>query len=117
MNNTFDCSWELLTSKCIDNDLIKEGNETIINRSLSNQCPRYNVSTKEIFIADGSLFVLGEKDRVIIQTMGIKFHIQKYFRCVLMLINGSVITTVGKIKNNLFICEPFQVGIWNKCRF
>jgi hypothetical protein len=115
MKNSFDCTWQLLTSKCLDNDLIKEQNDTIIiNKSSINQCPRYNVSIKEIFIADGSSFSLGEKDRVRIETMGIKFHIQKYFRCVLMLINGSVITTRGMIKNDSFICEPFQVRILNR---
>jgi len=111
MNNSFDCTWKLLASTCIDSDLIVEKNETIIKNSLVNQCPRYNISINEIFIADGDLFILGEKDRVIIQTIELKFHIQKYFRCVLTLMNRSMITTVGKIDNDLFICEPFQVRI------
>jgi len=111
MNNSFNCTWKLLASICIDNDLIIEQNEIILKNSLINQCPRYNVSIKEIFIADGDSFILGEKDRVIIQTIGLKFHIQKYFRCVLILTNRSIITTVGKIHNDLLICEPFQVRI------
>ncbi len=109
MNNSYDCSWQLLTSICIDSDLIMNKNETIINNSLINQCPRYNVSIKEIFIADGDLFILGEKGRVRIQTMGLKFHIQKYLRCVLTLMNGSLITTVGKIYKDFIICQAFQV--------
>jgi hypothetical protein len=109
MNNSYGCSWKLLTSTCIDNDLIVNKNETIINNSLINQCPRYNVSIKEIFIADGDSFILGEKGRVRIQIIGLKFHIQKYFRCVLTFINGSLITTIGKISKDLIICQPFQV--------
>jgi len=111
MNNLFDCTWKLLASTCVDNDLIVEKNETIISKSLINQCPRYNISIKEIFIADGESFILGDKNRVIIQTIGIKFHIQKYFRCVLTLMNRSIITAIGKIQNDLLICEPFQVRI------
>jgi len=114
MNNSFDCTWQLLTSTCIDNDLIIEKNETLIRHSLSNQCPRYNVSMREIFIADGDLFILGEKDRVIIQTIKLKLNIQKYFRCVLILMNGSIISSVGKIQNDLLICDPFQVRIFNR---
>ncbi len=114
MNNSFDCTWQLLTSTCIDNDLIIEKNETLIRHSLINQCPRYNVSMREIFIADGDLFILGEKDRVIIQTIKLKLNVQKYFRCVLILMNGSIISSVGKIQNDLLICDPFQVRIYNR---
>lgn len=110
MNNSFDCSWKLLSSNCVDSDLIAHQNETIITHGLINQCPRYNVSIKEIFVADGRTFSLGDKDRVSIQTSGIKSHIQKYFRCVLTLNNGSLIESVGKIRNNLLVCQPFQVG-------
>lgn len=109
MNSSFDCSWKLLSSSCVDSDLIVHQNETIITHGLINQCPRYNVSIKEIFVADGQPFSLGDKDRVSIQTSGIKLHIQKYFRCVLTLNNGSLIESVGKIRNNLLICQPFQV--------
>jgi hypothetical protein len=109
MNNSYDCSWQLLTSTCIDNDLIVNKTETIINKSLVNQCPRYNVSIKQVFIADGDSFILGEKGRVRIQTVGLKSHIQKYLRCVLTLMNGSLITTIGKIQNDFIICQAFKV--------
>lgn len=109
MNNSFDCSWKLLSSSCVDSDLIAHQNETIITHSLINQCPRYNVSIKEIFLADGQAFILGDKSRVRIRTSGIKSHIQKHFRCILTFINGTLIETIGKIQNNLLICQPFQV--------
>jgi hypothetical protein len=111
MNNSFDCTWKLLTSTCLDGDLIVDKNEIIINHSLMNQCPRYNVSKNGIFIANDDAFILGEKNRVIIQTIGLKFRIQRYFRCVLTFMNGSIITTIGKIYNDLLICQPFQVKI------
>ncbi|CAF4312982.1 unnamed protein product, partial [Rotaria sordida] len=41
MNNSFGCTWQLLTATCIDRDLVTEKNEMIINNSLINQCPRY----------------------------------------------------------------------------
>ncbi|CAF1302859.1 unnamed protein product [Adineta steineri] len=109
MNNSYNCTWNLLTSTCTDNDLNIEKNETIISNTSIDQCPRYNVSMKEIFIADGNSFILGEKDRVIIQIIKLKYDIQKYFRCILTLINGSIISTVGKIKNDLLICDSFQI--------
>lgn len=111
MNNSFDCTWELLTAKCIDSDLAKDTNDMIVNNSLINQCPRYNVSTKEIFVYDGDSFILGNKDRVIIRTVGLKSHIQKYFRCALTLTNSSIITSFGKLINDLIVCDPFQVRI------
>ncbi|CAF1159331.1 unnamed protein product [Rotaria sordida] len=113
MNNSFGCTWQLLTATCIDRDLVTEKNEMIINNSLINQCPRYDVSKKEIFISDGDLFILGEKDQVIIQTIGLKFNIQKYFRCMLTLMNSSIIRTIGKITNDSLICDPFQISYEN----
>lgn len=109
MNNSFDCTWNLLTSKCSDHDLINKNNETIIKNSLINQCPRYNVSINELFVADGNEFILGDKNQVFIETIGLKSQIQKYFRCVLTLMNRSIITRQGRIQNNSLICAPFQV--------
>ncbi|CAM4743164.1 unnamed protein product [Rotaria magnacalcarata] len=116
MNNSFDCTWQLLTSTCIDSDLVVEKNDTVINSSSINQCPRYNVSKREIFVVDGDSFILGEKDQAIIQTIELKFTIQKYFRCVLTLINSSKITSIGKIINDLFSCDPFQISYENDIR-
>lgn len=109
MNNSFDCTWKLLTSKCSDNDLLNKTNEIILKNSSLNQCPRYNVSINEIFIANDDLFILGDKNRVTIQTNGLNFNIQKYFRCVLTFMNQSIITSIGTIQNDLLFCEPFQV--------
>jgi hypothetical protein len=118
MNNSFGCTWQLLTGICTDSDLIFEKNHTKVNNWLidhvNNQCPCYNVSINEIFIADGDSFILGKENRVIIQTTGLKMNIQKYFRCVLTLLNGSIITTVGTINNNRLICDPFQVRTFNR---
>lgn len=109
MNNTFACSWDLLSSTCMDTDLIVGKNRTIITNSSVDQCPRYRVSTDEIFIADSQSFILGSENRVTIQTIAMNFRVQKYFQCVLSWNNGSVITAVGRIYNNLLICEPFRV--------
>ena len=109
MNNSFDCSWNLLDAKCIDSDLIFDKNETIISNSSIVQCPRYNVSKHEIFIADGEQFMLGNKEQVVIQTISLKTNIQNSFRCVLILNNGSIISTIGKVQNNLLTCDPFRV--------
>lgn len=109
MNNSFDCTWQLLTSTCVDSDLVIEKNNTNISNSSIEQCPRYNVSKNEIFVVDGHPFTLGEKDRAIIDAIALNLHIQKYFRCVLTLINSSRITAVGKLSNDSFICDPFQV--------
>ncbi|CAF1076683.1 unnamed protein product [Rotaria sp. Silwood1] len=113
MNNSFDCTWQLLTATCFDSDLITEKNTIIINNSLIHQCPRYNVSTKEIFISDGDSFILGEKNRVIIQIIELKYNIQKYFRCILTFINSSIITSIGKINNDSLICDLFQISYEN----
>ncbi|UJR28522.1 hypothetical protein I4U23_009760 [Adineta vaga] len=109
VNNSFDCTWNLIEAKCMDNNIIVNKNDTLISNFSTYQCPRYNVSKYEIFIADGDEFILGNKDRVIIQTMALKYRIQKYFRCVLILNNGSLVLTVGKIQNDSLICEPFRV--------
>ena len=109
MNNTFPCSWDLLSSTCMDTDLIVERNRTIITNSSVEQCPRYRVSTDEIFIADSQSFILGSENRVTIRTIAMNFRVQKYFQCALSWNNGSVVTAVGRIYNNLLICEPFRV--------
>ena len=109
MNNSFDCTWHLLRSTCIDNDLMIENNEILINNSSINQCPCYNVSRKEIFIVNNNSFILGEKDQVIIQTIGLNHNIQRYFRCVLTFFNHSIMTRIGNLHNDLLICETFQV--------
>ena len=109
MNNSFDCTWHLLTSTCTDSDINIEKNESMISNSSVHQCPHYNVSIQELFIADGDSFILGKKDQVIIQTLALRSSIQKYFRCVLTLINGSLISTEGKIRNDSLVCDPFQV--------
>ncbi|CAF1616037.1 unnamed protein product, partial [Adineta ricciae] len=109
MNNSFDCSWNLLDAKCVDSDLILDKNETIISNSSIIQCPRYNVSKHEIFIADGEQLMLGNQEQVVIQTISLKTSIQNSFRCILILNNGSIISTIGKVQNDLLTCDPFRI--------
>jgi hypothetical protein len=88
--------------------------EAIIRNSSIHQCPRYNISREEVFVADGDRFALGDPDRVIIQTLALKLDVQKYFRCVLTLSNGSVIVTTGRIHRDLLLCDLFQVRSWRE---
>ena len=112
LNNSFNCVWHLLTAQCIDRDLqSKMNSSSIFLDHVDRQCPRFNTSAQDIFVADGDSFTLGEQDSVRIRTMGMKTNIQKHLRCALTRANGSVITSPAVIKNDLLTCDAFKVRI------
>ena len=110
-----------MKAHCIDHDVGLQNKDQLINNTFiernNTNCPRFNISTREIFIPDGSALTFGRTGAVNIFPISLRSIIQKHYRCVLTRSNGIPLITIGRLNESSLLCDPFQVRLFTGINF